>query len=299
MVKYNWHLTCKLFLLLVLLAFPLFIRDFSRKCFSDNNFMISSQLQASPSIIPNTEILQKQHYERIAAEYDIHYNDAHSQNYMQRFVFEPMFEGIDVNGKTVLEAMCGGGQTTKYLLNKNARVTGLDISPRQTSHFKNRHREVDVICGSILNSGIASESFDIVSVVGGIHHMPPYTRESIAEIYRILKPGGHFCFMEPHSESVAESFRRAWYKRDSLFAENEAAINMSELRQDFKDCFNFKHEYYLGNFGYLLILNSMVFRIPLKFKSVYSPSLMKTEAVLNKVFGKPLSCFVVAQWQKK
>jgi SAM-dependent methyltransferase len=247
--------------------------------------MISNQIQVAPSIIANTEILQKQHYERIAADYDAHYNDVFSQKYMEKFVFEPMFEGIDIKDKSVLEAMCGGGQTTKYLLNKNARVTGLDISPQQTDHFKNRHQEADVICGSILHSGIESESFDIVSVVGGIHHMPPYTRESVAEIYRILKPGGYFCFMEPHSESVAESFRRAWY--------------MSELRADFKYHFDFKHEHYLGNFGYLLVLNSMVFRIPLKLKPVYSPSLMATEAVLNKVFGKPLSCFVVAQWQKK
>ncbi|MEP6901925.1 MAG: class I SAM-dependent methyltransferase [Actinomycetota bacterium] len=261
--------------------------------------MISNQIQLSQAIIQKTEILQKLHYERISADYDAHYNDGFSQKYMEKFVFEPMFKGLDINNKSVLEAMCGGGQTTKYLLNKNARVTGLDISPQQTAHFKKRHREADVICGSILNSGIENETFDIVSVVGGIHHMPPYTRESIAEIHRMLKPGGYFCFMEPHSESVAESFRRAWYKRDSLFAENEAAVNMSELRADFKKLFDFKHEHYLGNFGYLLILNSMVFRIPLKLKPLYSPSLMATEAVLNKVFGKPLSCFVVAQWQKK
>lgn len=261
--------------------------------------MISNQIQISTPILPNTETLQKQHYERIAADYDAHYNDKFSQRYMQKFVFEPMFKDIDVNNKSVLEAMCGGGQTTKYLLDRNARVTGLDISPQQTAHFKKRHQDAEVICGSILNSGIASESFDIVSVVGGIHHMPPYTRESIAEIHRMLKPGGYFCFMEPHSESAAESFRRAWYKRDTLFAENEAAVNMSELRENFKESFNFRHEHYLGNFGYLLVLNSMVFRIPLKLKPLYSPSLMATEAVLNKVFGKPLSCFVVAQWQKK
>lgn len=259
--------------------------------------MISNQI-ASP-VLPNTEILQKMHYERIAADYDAHYNDDFSQAYMEKFVFEPMFRGIEIENKSVLEAMCGGGQTVKYLLNRRARVTGLDISPQQTAHFKNRHARAEVICGSILNSGIADESFDIVSVVGGIHHMPPYTSESITEIHRVLKPGGYFCFMEPHSESVAESFRRAWYKRDSLFAENEAAVNMSALRDTFNNVFEFRHEHYLGNFGYLLVLNSMVFRIPLKLKPFYSPSLMATEAVLNKVFGKPLSCFVVAQWQKK
>ncbi len=114
-------------------------------------------------------------------------------------------------------------------MNKNADVTGLDISLQQTENFKRRHKGAIVLCDSILDSGIADESFDVVAVVGGIHHMPPHVDESILEIHRILKPGGYFCFMEPHSESLAEIFRRAWYKRDSLFAENEAVINISKL----------------------------------------------------------------------
>lgn len=261
--------------------------------------MISEQEQVFSPAIPDSETLQKEHYDRIGAEYDNHYNDLYSQKYMRRFVFEPMFAGVEVNDKSVLEAMCGGGQLTEYLLNKNAKVTGLDISPQQTINFKRRHKKADVVCGSILNSGIESESFDVVAVIGGIHHMPPYTNESIQEIYRVLKPGGYFCFMEPHSRTLAESFRRAWYKRDSLFAENEAAIDMNDLHKDFSEHFDFRHEHYLGNFGYLFVLNSMVFRIPLKLKRVYSPAFIAAEAVLNKILGKPFSCFVVAQWQKK
>jgi len=262
-------------------------------------FMTSEQDTSFTAEISDTENLQKEHYERIAAEYDNHYNDKFSQKYMRRFVFEPMFAGLDLENKSVLEAMCGGGQITQYLLSKNAKVTGLDISPQQTLNFKRRHKQVDVVCGSILNSGIESESFDAVGVVGGLHHMPPHTDESIREIHRVLKPGGHFCFMEPHSETLAESMRKAWYKRDSLFADNEAAINMKELNRNFADIFDFNHEYFLGNFGYLFVLNSMVFRVPLKLKPVYSPSFIALESVLNKILGKPFSCFVVAQWRKK
>lgn len=261
--------------------------------------MVSEQNSLNITDISDTENLQKEHYERIAADYDSHYNDEFSQKYMRRFVFDPMFAGLNLENKSVLEAMCGGGQITRYLLNKKAKVTGLDISPQQTLNFKRRHKQVDVVCGSILNSGIESETFDVVGVIGGLHHMPPHTDESIYEIHRVLKPGGHFCFMEPHSETLAESLRKAWYKRDSLFAENEAAINMKYLNRKFSELFNIKHEYFLGNFGYLFVLNSMVFRIPLKFKPIYSPSFIFLESVLNKILGKPFTCFVVAQWQKK
>ncbi len=251
-----------------------------------------------PSTTLGVELLQQQHYERIAADYDAHYNDEYSQKYMKDVVFEPMFNGIDLRNKKVLEAMCGGGQTAKYLLGKEAKVTGLDISPQQTVHFKNRHKETEVICASMLDSGIESESFDIVSVVGGIHHMPPYTDESILEIHRILKPNGFFCFMEPHSETIVERFRQAWYKRDPLFAENEAAINMSELHKKFENHFEFTKESYLGNLGYLFVLNSMVFRLPLSLKPYYSTPIIKAENILNKIFGRRLSCFVTAQWKK-
>lgn len=248
---------------------------------------------------PNSELLQQAHYELIGNDYDAHYNDVYSRKYMRRYAFEPMFRGIDLRGKQVLEAMCGGGQTTNYLMEKGASVTGLDISPRQTANFSTRHPEARVLCGSILKSGISDASFDVVSVVGGIHHMPPHVDESIEEIHRILKPGGHFCFMEPHSEAVVDRVRRAWYKRDPLFAKNEEAINMSELRRTFADRFNFKHEYFLGNVGYLFVLNSMVFRIPLRLKPLYSPSMMALEGVFNRIGGRAFSCFVVAQWQKR
>jgi SAM-dependent methyltransferase len=261
--------------------------------------MTPNQAQISSNFMANSETLQRLHYERIAADYDVHYNDRYSQHYMQKFVLTPMFEGIEMADKVVLEAMCGGGQTAKFLLGQNAIVTGLDISPRQTANFKKRHPSADVLCGSILNSGIESDTFDIITVVGGIHHLPPNIDECLAEIHRILKPGGYFCFMEPHSESLAEVFRREWYRRDSLFADNEAAINMSELREKFADRFEFKQEQYLGNLAYLFVLNSLVFRIPAKLKSLYSSLLISVESILNIVLGKRFSCFVVAQWQKK
>ena len=139
----------------------------------------------------------------------------------------------------------------------------------------------------VLETGIPSDSFDVVTVIGGIHHTPPYEIEAIEEIHRILKPRGHFCFMEPHSESIAEVFRKTWYKYDPLFAKNEAAVSMKRLHSEFADRFDFKSEQFLGNVGYLLVLNSMVFRIPPVIKRAYSPVLIAGERLLNRVLGKP------------
>ena len=211
----------------------------------------------------------------------------------------PMFAGIELAGTKVLDAMCGSGQLTPYLLGRGASVTGLDISSEEIGLFRKRWPTCEAVCSSVLDSSLDSESFDTIVVVGGLHHLHPSLNKAIAEFHRILRPGGFFCFAEPHSGSLPELFRRHWYKHDSLFADNEAGIDMKALKNEFGSGFTFKSEIYSGNLAYLLVLNSMVFRIPLSLKSYYTPALMALEPIINKVQGKLLSCFMVAQWQKK
>jgi SAM-dependent methyltransferase len=247
----------------------------------------------------NSEQIQQAHYNRIAEDYDAHYNDACSQEYRVRFQYDPMFVGTDLAGKRVLEAMCGSGHTTQYLIDKGAKVTGLDISPREIDAFRKRWPNSEAICGSVLDSGLENNSFDFVVVSGGLHHVHPHLSETVREIHRVLKPGGYFCFDEPHNRSLANVIRKLWYKHDSLFAENEAAIDVQALKKEFGSSFKYNFEIYLGNLGYLLVLNSMVFRIPLSLKPLYTPIVLKMEAGLNRILGQSLSCNVIAQWQKR
>jgi SAM-dependent methyltransferase len=244
------------------------------------------------------EQLQKLHYDHIGSEYESHYGDDSSRQYREQFIDEPMFEGIDLRGLDVLEAMCGSGQTTEFLLAKGARVTGLDISTDEIKSFQRRWPGSDAKCGSILSSGFASDSFDCVAVVGGLHHLHPHLSEAVQEIQRILRPGGRFCFAEPHQGSIPDRVRAFWYKHDALFASNEASIDLEGLKREFSAAFSFDKEEYLGNVAYLLVLNSMIFRIPLKIKRWYTPVLLRSEALFNRLQGKWSACFVVAQWKR-
>ncbi len=244
------------------------------------------------------EQLQKLHYDRIGSEYESHYGDACSRQYREHFINEPMFAGIDLRGLEVLEAMCGSGQTTEFLLSKGARVTGLDISTDEIHSFQRRWPGSDAKCGSILSSGFASDSFDCVAVVGGLHHLHPQLSDAMREIHRILKPGGRLCFAEPHQGSIPDRVRSFWYKHDDLFASNEASIDLESLKKEFSPAFSFEKEEYLGNLAYLLVLNSMIFRIPLKLKRWYTPVLLRGEALINRLQRKWSACFVVSQWKK-
>lgn len=259
---------------------------------------------SASTVFPETrldasELLQRKHYDRIAHEYEAHYGDSCSREYRRRFIYEPMFAGVNLDGCRVLDAMCGSGHTSQYLLSRGARVTGLDISAEEINRFRARCPDAEGICRSLLNSKLDSESFDCVAVVGGLHHLHPHLDAAIQEIHRVLKPGGHFCFMEPHTRSIPDLVRRFWYRFDNLFSENEAAIDIARLEREFSEHFKFTGTKYLGNVAFLLVLNSLIFRVPLKAKPVYSPALMSCEAVLAALQTRLTSCFAVARWQKK
>ncbi|HEY2974937.1 MAG TPA: class I SAM-dependent methyltransferase [Pyrinomonadaceae bacterium] len=246
-----------------------------------------------------SEQLQRRHYDQISAEYEKHYSDAWSSQYRRKFVYGPMFEGLTLSGMKVLDAMCGSGQTTEYLLSRNAQVTGLDISDEVIDAFSTRWSDCKSVRRSLLDSGLPDESFDCVVVVGGLHHVQPNVSQAVKEIDRILKHGGYFCFMEPHSGSFPDIIRRFWYKHDRFFSDNEASVDIHSLETEFAFRFVFKRVKYLGNLAFLLVLNSLILRIPLRAKPFYSPFLMRLESSINKLQGKVTSCFVVGQWQKK
>ena len=246
----------------------------------------------------HSENLQKEHYARIGSEYAKHYGDPWSQRYRRQFINEPMLEGLDLSARCVLDAMCGSGETTRYLLERGARVTGVDISQKEIRQFTTAFPGCDAHCASILSTGLESERFDCVVVVGGLHHLHPRLREAVDEIHRVLKVGGYFCFAEPHKDSLPDQARRLWYRHDSLFAENEASLDIGSLKTQFSAKFDFTRENYKGNLAYLFVLNSLVFRIPLQFKRLYSPGLIGLEAMIGKMQGKRLSCFAVCQWRK-
>ena len=245
------------------------------------------------------ERLQRLHFEKIGAIYRAQYGDYYSQAYRNRFINAPLCEGVDVSSKRVLEAMCGNGQTTEFLLSQGAHVTGLDFAPEQIDSFKTRWPDCDAHCASIFDTRLESSSFDAVVIVGGLHHLQPHVVDAVIEIHRILTSGGVFCFAEPYKGSLPDSIRTQWYKRDSMFAANEAAIDLTTLKEQCATRFLFQQEKYLGGLAYLLVLNSMVCRIPPGWKRHYAPWVLKLEALTTRLSARWNSCFVACQWQKR
>jgi SAM-dependent methyltransferase len=247
----------------------------------------------------SSDELQRAHYDRIAAGYEAHYSDPDSLLYRRRFINDPLTDGLHLAGAQVLDAMCGSGQMAAYLLERQAAVTCLDVSPEVTEQLRSKLPGARAVCRSIHETGFPDATFDAIFSVGGLHHLHPNLAPAMDEIHRILKPGGYLCFAEPHARSLPNALRRVWYRFDPLFESNEAAVDVEALMDTNQHRFEFLETRYTGGLAYLLVFNSMVFRAPHRLKRLYTPALLRLEALTLRLQGRSLSCMVLAQWRKK
>ena len=106
----------------------------------------------------------------------------------------------------VLDYGSGSGAAARHLaarLHPDGRLTCVDISARWQEALRSvlrRYPEVDLRCGDIRTLGLPGASFDVVLVHWMLHDVPPWDRPSIvAELARLLRPGGRLFSREPTS----------------------------------------------------------------------------------------------------
>jgi SAM-dependent methyltransferase len=165
--------------------------------------------------------------------------------------------------------------------------------------FRARWPGAAVICASFGRTPLAAGSLDAAIVIGGLHHLHPHLDPAIDEVHRVLRPGGVFGFIEPHSEALVDRVRRRWYRHDRWFERNEQSIDLAALKRRNADRFAFELERYGGNLAYFLVLNSLILRIPLGWKRFYTPALLWLEERIGRWQGPATSSFVIARWRKR
>jgi len=95
-------------------------------------------------------------------------------------------------GLSALDVGCGTGQTALRLARRPEidRVVGLDPSPEALEHAQRRH-PFPLVRGSAVELPFADSRFDVVTCFDVLQHVGPGDdRRAIAELYRVLQPGG-------------------------------------------------------------------------------------------------------------
>jgi ubiquinone/menaquinone biosynthesis C-methylase UbiE len=121
---------------------------------------------------------------------------------------ETRFRNLALNGITsltnhqsvkILDLCCGAGQTTQFLTRYSDQVTGLDISPLAIERAKKNVPQANYIISPAEKMAIADAQFDLVHTSAALHEMTPsQLRQIFQEVYRVLKPGGIFTFIDLH-----------------------------------------------------------------------------------------------------
>src|SRR5580693_6654843 len=94
--------------------------------------------------------------------------------------------GVDA-GDRLLDVACGSGLAIELARVRGASCSGIDASPRLVAVARDRNPDCDIVVGDMHALPWDPASFDIVTSFRGIWGTTP---DAVAEIRRVLRPGG-------------------------------------------------------------------------------------------------------------
>ena len=145
--------------------------------------------------------------------------------------------GGRTEGLCVLEIGCGRGVGTEIIFGRfGAReVHAFDLDPDMVARARRRlsgypPERLRLFVGDAAAVEAEDASYDAVFDFGAVHHVPGW-RRAVAEVARVLRPGGRFFFEEVTHRALSRRFYRAllshppeenWFGGEEFVAELEA-----------------------------------------------------------------------------
>jgi len=121
------------------------------------------------------------------------------QSLTHRFLLPWVLSGAGL-GDHVLEIGAGYGAATGQLRKLAPRVTSLEYDPRSLQRLKAKHEcaEVTALCGDAAKLPFADQSFSSAVAILVLHHLKSRELQdrALAEVHRVLRPGGSFFAFE-------------------------------------------------------------------------------------------------------
>ena len=150
--------------------------------------------------------MQNSYYNEYASKWSLDFRDPVVGSYDAHNNWsdydEFLFKGFETNGLVALEYGCGPGRNLVKFSNRFARVDGIDIS-----HVNIEKARLNVKANNIAEpnlyvtsgdnlSSIPDDVYDVVFAVICFQHICVHKIrfDILADIYRVLKPGGKLCF---------------------------------------------------------------------------------------------------------
>ena len=140
--------------------------------------------------------------DRLSREYFL---DIERQRYeLQPHILE-IISGIDWRGKRVLEIGSGVGTDARKIIDKGGVYTGINVDRGSTEATSQALRVFSLpgiaLQGDATSLDFPDSAFDVVYSFGVLHHIPA-AEKAVAEIRRVLKPGGELLVMLYNRTSI-------------------------------------------------------------------------------------------------
>ena len=128
---------------------------------------------------------------------------------------------------SILEVGIGTGAVAEKVADNIGPLIGIDISEEMISNIN--HPNITAMVGDVHKLKFDNNTFDLIYMRNVIHYIDNPSL-ALSEIYRCLKPGGHFLFSQviPPDDSVSEEY-------DWLISRNLHYPTKSEIINLLKD----------------------------------------------------------------
>ena len=208
----------------------------------------------------NTIEQQRRHFDNIAIDYhNILYNE--TMDYLIYKMWVTLMKNISLPREqniNLLDAMCGNSGTFDMFLKlgyTNINYNAFDYSPKMVAFAKAKYPNCR-IWEQDITTFCEPDTYDIICIMGGPHHVHRYAQIIITNIFKSLKPGGYFFCGEPtHNNALSNKIRDNVYLRNNMFDyETEKGFSLTEWNTLISDSnLAFEHQIYPGLLAYILL----------------------------------------------
>ncbi len=155
---------------------------------------------------------------------------------------------LPFDGASLLELGCGGAEKTRLIANKTgvARIVAAEVDSIQ--HEKNlKVTDLDKVSFEAFGAEeipYPDDTFDIVVMFKSLHHVPlDRLDDAMAEIHRVLKPGGYAYISEPVFDGAFNHVMRVFHDEEVVRREAFGAVGRAVERE----LFELAEEYFFRN----------------------------------------------------
>ncbi len=142
---------------------------------------------------------------------DSYFDEIEKRRYHTHYHLAEFFESLSGRNRQLLEVGCGIGVDSIQLARRGFQVTAVDLTENALTVARQyaAHRGVTINfqLGNAEKLDFPAESFDFVYSFGVLHHTPDIER-SLAEVHRVLRPGGTAWVMLYHRYSLVNLVHR-------------------------------------------------------------------------------------------